>query len=235
MKIDSSGVRNLKPIIKRKTTKEMVYEQLKTEILSGNIGHEKIMTETSLAESLHISRTPVREAVSDLTKEGLLVHFPRKGFMVRRINEHEMEQILYLRRAIEKRSMKMLVKHINEEDLNILDKVIAEQKEAINNNDRIRYIELDQTFHRKLLKMSNQNILENILQELYNLTLLIGHTAISNEGRMEEVIKEHGAILEALRKGRKEEASLLMERHLVATGESVQKKMQLDIQKIEEE
>ncbi len=83
--------------------------------------------------------------------------------------------------------------------------------------------------------MSNQNILENILQELYNLTLLIGHTAISNEGRMEEVIKEHGAILEALRKGRKEEASLLMERHLVATGESVQKKMQLDIQKIEEE
>ena len=225
----------MQPIAKRKTTKEIVYDQLKKEILRGNIPPERVMTEMSLAESLHISRTPVREAVSELTKEGLLSHIPRKGFQVRQINEHEMDQILYLRRAVEKRSMKMLVSHVSEDKLKEIDEIILDQKKAIKEGDRIKYIELDQIFHRKLLKLSNQNILVDILQELYNLTRLIGHAAISNEGRMEEVIKEHSAIVDALRKGREEEASLLMERHLVATGESVKKQMKLDLQNKKEE
>lgn len=216
----------MQPISKRKTTKEIVYEQLKTSILGGKIDNESIMTETSLAESLHISRTPVREAVSDLTKEGLLVHIPRRGFQVRKISEHEMEQILYLRISIEMRSIKMLVKHISEKELNELDNIVVQQIAALKENNRIQYIELDQIFHRKLLSLSNQNILESILQDLYNLTLLIGHAAISNEGRMEDVIEEHRMILSAIRNRDEEAAARLMKQHLVATGESV--KNQLD-------
>lgn len=147
------------------------------------------MTETSLAESLHISRTPVREAVGDLTKEGLLIHIPRKGFKVRRIDEDDMEQILYLRISIEMRSVKMLIDHITDEELKKLDALIDEQQIAIQNNDRIRYIELDQILHRHLLKLSNQNILEQILQELYNLTRLIGHAAISKRDGWKKLSK----------------------------------------------
>lgn len=160
----------MEPIARRKTTKEIVYDQLKRSILSGELDPNQMMTETSLAESLHISRTPVREAVGDLTKEGLLIHIPRKGFKVRRIDEDDMEQILYLRISIEMRSVKMLIDHITDEELKKLDALIDEQQIAIQNNDRIRYIELDQILHRHLLKLSNQNILEQILQELYNLT-----------------------------------------------------------------
>ncbi len=213
----------MEPIAKRKTTKEMVYDQLKRSILGGDIDPDEMMTETSLAESLHISRTPVREAVGDLTKEGLLIHIPRKGFKVRQIDEHDMEQILYLRISIEMRSIRMLVKHITDEELDNLDQLVDEQQLAIKNNDRIRYIELDQILHRKLLKLSNQNILEQILQELYNLTRLIGHAAISKEGRMEEVIQEHREVLEALRERNEEKAADLMKNHLLTTAASVKK------------
>lgn len=111
----------MEPIARRKTTKEIVYDQLKRSILSGELDPNQMMTETSLAESLHISRTPVREAVGDLTKEGLLIHIPRKGFKVRRIDEDDMEQILYLRISIEMRSVKMLIDHITDEELKKLE------------------------------------------------------------------------------------------------------------------
>ena len=217
------GVKSLEPIARRKTTKEIVYDQLKRSILSGELDPNQMMTETSLAESLHISRTPVREAVGDLTKEGLLIHIPRKGFKVRRIDEDDMEQILYLRISIEMRSVKMLIDHITDEELKKLDALIDEQQIAIQNNDRIRYIELDQILHRHLLKLSNQNILEQILQELYNLTRLIGHAAISKEGRMEEVIQEHREIVNALRERDEEKAADLMRHHLLTTASSVKK------------
>lgn len=217
----------MEPIARRKTTKEIVYDQLKRSILGGQLDPDEIMTETSLAESLHISRTPVREAVSDLTKEGLLIHIPRKGFKVRQINEHDMEQILYLRISIEMRSIKMLINHITDNELDDLDHVVNEQQKAIQNNDRVLYIELDQIFHRKLLKLSNQNILEQILQDLYNLTLLIGHAAISKEGRMEEVIQEHRLILSALRERDEEKATDLMKNHLLTTAASVKKRQEL--------
>lgn len=197
----------MEPIAKRKTTKEIIYDQLKQAILGGELEPEAMMTETSLAESLQTSRTPVREAVNELTKEGLLVHTPRKGFAVRQIDEHEMEQILYLRISIEMRSIRMLVKHITDKELDELDSIVDKQQEAINKNDRINYIELDQILHRKLLGLSNQNILEDILQELYNLTRLIGHAAISKEGRMEEVIEEHRIVIDALR-SRKEDVEI---------------------------
>src|SRR5699024_7769886 len=131
----------MQPILK-KTTKEIVYEQLKGEILQGRISTEKIMTETSLAESLHISCTPVREAISELTNEWLLVHLPRKGFQVRKISGQELNQILYMRRAIEKRSIKILVEHINDEEINELENIVFEQNDALKKNNRIKYIEL---------------------------------------------------------------------------------------------
>src|SRR5699024_9897905 len=102
---------------------------------------------------------------------------------------------------------KKLIEHINDEEVNELENIVSEQSDALKKNNRIKYIELDQTFHRRLLKLSNQNILDKIFQDLYNMTLLIGHTAISNEGRMEEVIKEHSSIIKALRKTNEEEAS----------------------------
>src|SRR5699024_3129156 len=100
------GVILMRPIDNRKTTKELVYDQLKKNILNGTIGQEEILTETNLADTLQTSRTPVREAIADLLNEGLLVHIPRKGFQVRKIDRHELDQILYLRLSIEMRGVR---------------------------------------------------------------------------------------------------------------------------------
>lgn len=211
----------MQPIATRKTAKELVYDQLKKGILNGTINRENILTETILADTFKISRTPIREAVSELVNEGLIVHIPRKGFKVREIKEHELEQIFYLRNSIEMKGLTSLSKRITEEKIKKLKQIITNQEKVILENDRIKFIELDQRFHRTILVLANQNVLEQIFKEIYNLSLLIGHAAITREGRMEEVILEHKEIIEQLENNEADKAVKSLEKHIKATGESV--------------
>lgn len=212
---------DLKPIARKKTTKEIVYDDLKRAILTGSINNQEILTETMLSETLEISRTPIREAVADLIKEGLLVQIPRKGFHVREITQNEKEQIMFLRLSIETEGLRKLSPVITKEQLQTLRGFVLQQEQEIKRDDRIKYIELDQLFHRQILTFANQNLLEQILQEMYNLTRLVGHNALMKEGRMIEVIQEHRQILDALEKGDSSEAVELMKNHLEITKANV--------------
>ncbi|ONK23611.1 GntR family transcriptional regulator [Bacillus sp. VT-16-64] len=207
--------------IHRKTTKEMVYEQLKKAILVRELSHKEIFTETMLANSLNTSRTPIREAVADLINEGLMVHIPRKGFKVREITEKEMDQIIFLRTSIEVRGIKILSDIITEEEVRQLYKIIERQEKVIASNDSIKFIELDQLFHRKILQFAGQELLEQFLSELYNMARLMGHTALMKEGRITEVIQEHLDIVKALESKDGELAIKVMENHLLSTVDSV--------------
>src|SRR5699024_7948030 len=149
---------------------------------------------------------------------------PRKGYQVRKIDRHELDQILYLRLSIEMKGVSILTEAITEAEIETLRQFITKQEAAIRENDRIKYIELDQTFHRKMLLFAKQNLLEQIFKELYNLSLLIGHAAITKEGRMEEVIREHKSIVQTLEQQDAEGATTFLKSHLNLTGESVKKR-----------
>ncbi|WP_181351228.1 GntR family transcriptional regulator [Thalassobacillus sp. CUG 92003] len=212
---------NVKPIEKKKTTKEIIYDQLKRAILNGDIEPGETLTETMLAETFQTSRTPIRETVADLTKEGLLVHIPRKGFKIREITESEKEQIMFLRKSIETEGLQKLAPVVTEQQISELKEIIHDQKEVMKEDNRVRYIELDQFFHQKILEFAGQNLLKGIVQELYNLTRLIGHAALMKEGRMQEVIQEHRGVLMALQAGDGEQAFALMQDHLDTTRNTV--------------
>lgn len=211
----------IQPIKKNKTTKEIVYEKLKTAILIGSINNQEILTETMLSEALETSRTPIREAVADLTKEGLLVHIPRKGFHVREITENEKDQIIFLRSAIESEGLTKLASTITKEQIGELLEIVGNQEISMKEDDRVRYIELDQLFHQQILEFANQNILSQLLQDMYNLTRLIGHHALMKDGRMIEVLKEHKEIIQSLEVNDGDKAAQLMRDHLEITKEIV--------------
>ncbi|WP_227001858.1 GntR family transcriptional regulator [Virgibacillus necropolis] len=211
----------IQPIKKNKTTKEIVYEKLKTAILIGSINNQEILTETMLSEALETSRTPIREAVADLTKEGLLVHIPRKGFHVREITENEKDQIIFLRSAIESEGLKKLASTVTKEQIVELLEIVGNQETSMKEDDRVRYIELDQLFHQQILEFANQNILSQLLQDMYNLTRLIGHHALMKDGRMREVLKEHKEIIQSLEINDGDKAAQLMKEHLEITKEIV--------------
>ncbi|PIC94869.1 GntR family transcriptional regulator [Sporosarcina sp. P26b] len=211
----------MNPIEKVKTTKEIVYEQIKNAVFNGDISRDEMITETMLAESLNTSRTPVREAVSDLLNEGLLISVPRKGLRVRDVTQSEKEQILYLRLSIEREGLKKLLPQVTPSQVSYLREIIDMQKETLLDNNRIKFIEMDQEFHRKIVNYSEQYLLEDILLNIYNLSRLVGHKALAKDGRMEEVIEEHLQIIDALENKDMILVQKCMEDHLLRTSDSI--------------
>ncbi len=213
---------HLKPIEKEKTTQDKVYKQIKKAILFGGITSDEIFTEVQLAESLNTSRTPVRAAIQDLVKEGLLVSIPRKGITVKKLTDEEQKEIFLLRSAIEVEAVKKLIKIISSSDqLRSLKLILKKQEEALQNDDAIRFIELDHEFHLSLTKLAKFSIMEQILTNLHNLTQLMGLRAVRKPGRMKSVLIEHQEIIQAIEKKNPELASKMILNHLEKTKETL--------------
>lgn len=213
---------SLKPIKKERTTQDKVYKQIKKAILFGGITSDEIFTEVQLAETLNTSRTPVRAAIQDLVKEGLLVSIPRKGVTVRKITQEEQDEIFLLRSSIEVQVVKRLTEVItSSEQLEILKQLVEQQQEAIQNDDAVSFIELDHEFHLSLTRLANFRIIEEVLHNLHNLTQLMGLKAVRKQGRMKNVIKEHREIIQALEARNADLAAAVILTHLDNTKDTL--------------
>ncbi|WP_419880459.1 GntR family transcriptional regulator [Peribacillus sp. B-H-3] len=204
----------MKPI-QQQTTQDIVYKQVLDAILNGAITRDEVFTEVQLAETLNTSRTPVRGALQTLVKEGLLVSIPRKGLTVRKISQEEQDEIFLLRSSIELEVMKKLTTtKVSKEGLMLLKHLILQQEEAMNNDDNIHFIDLDQEFHLTLTRLSNYKLMEQVLINLHNLTQLMGLKAVSRKGRMKEVLGEHRQIIHSIEEKNSESASKFILDHL---------------------
>jgi DNA-binding GntR family transcriptional regulator len=212
----------LQPIVREDSTKDRVYKQIKEAILCGEISSEDVFSETKLAQLLKTSRTPVREAVCDLLKEGLIVSVPRKGLQVKTITSLEQEQICLLRRSLEIEVIKKIASSITKEQIWILKEINNQQVECMKFNDNLKFIDLDQQFHACLMEFLNYNLVAQVLLNLHDLTRLIGLKALKKFGRMEEVLKEHHKIVGALESNDEKKAADYMDEHLRRTWESLE-------------
>jgi DNA-binding GntR family transcriptional regulator len=167
-------------------------------------------------------RTPVREAVCDLLKEGLIVSIPRKGLQVKTITFLEQEQIFLLRKTLEIEVIKKIASSITKEQIWILKEINHQQVECMEFNDNLKFIDLDQQFHTCLVGFLNYNLVEQVLLNLHDLTRLIGLKALKKFGRMEEVLKEHHKIVSALENNDEKKAADYMNEHLHRTWESLE-------------
>ncbi|WP_282940065.1 GntR family transcriptional regulator [Paenibacillus sp. RC67] len=212
---------NMNPIVKHTTTKERAYNEIKKVILNGYISSKEIFTEVQLANSLNTSRTPVREALLDLMKEGLITSIPRKGMSIRKVTESEIEQIFVVRSSIESEVMKKLAETINEEQLEQLKYSCEQQEKAMQESDEVGFIHLDQQFHSTLIHFAGFELIEQILLSFHNLSQLIGLKAVKKSNRMQEVLLEHLKIISTLERRDPEAAVLTMIEHLNRTKESI--------------
>ena len=207
--------------IKKETTYQATYKQLKEAILTGTLKTGRYYTEVDLAAVLDISRTPVREAVKDLIHDNLLIAVPRKGMKVRDFTKIEIEQVFLLRRAIESAVLNEFMKTVTKERISELNEIIQLQKQAKTEKDEIMFIHLDQNFHNRIFSFTNYRLIEETFIRLHNLTRLIGHKALLKGGRMEEVIIEHQEIVDAMAKHNTNLAKVKLIQHLDETEKSL--------------
>jgi DNA-binding GntR family transcriptional regulator len=187
---------------KRATLTDQALRQIREAIRSGKLKPGDRLVETQLAEEMHISRFPIREALRYLEKEGLVHAEPFKGTYVAQLTEKDMEELYSLRSAIEELAVRILLKTIDAKKIKKLESIVASMIEASKSEDIDKMITEDLRFHQTICELSGHRRLLDVWLNLENqlhIFLTIEKDLFGNSLRF---VTTHHPILEAI-KGRK--------------------------------
>ncbi len=187
---------------------------LRHSILTNELTTGVVYNEKSLARDLGISRTPVREALLELSSKRLVKFLPQKGVIINTFSNKDIEDVFEIRTALEVFSIKKVCLNHENIDISILKKYLDEQKQAVKRQDAERFMEADRKFHIGFTKLTDNNYLMDMMNEIRDIMHLMGFKALNIKGRMEQVIEEHDNILKAVAKGDASKAMEQMGNHL---------------------
>jgi DNA-binding GntR family transcriptional regulator len=149
----------LLPQIHPISLREQVVQQIRTAIIEGRLKPNDHITETTLTSQLGVSRTPVREALILLEREGLVVASPNRGCFVRAFTERDVIEIFTLRTALENFAGELIIQKLTQPDFEYLYNSVQQQSDAIANRDIKRVHSVDMDFHRYLVEKSGHDLL----------------------------------------------------------------------------
>ena len=201
-------IQNHKPL------REMVYEELKLQILTGAISPGTRMMEVELADEMGVSRTPIREAIRKLEKEGLVTIEPRKGAYASMISTEDMVEILEVRQDLEGLAAYFAADRMQPAQLEELKTVSEHYNEAVTSGSMEDMIKYDTRFHRIIVDSCHNKILVQMIEQLQELVLRFRYIYYDNFKRAENMPEEHAAILGAIEKNSPDEAREAADVHI---------------------
>jgi DNA-binding GntR family transcriptional regulator len=196
MRMDDS--KSIVPISRAKSLKEKCYDIVKELVLTGKLEQGVLHNEKTLSESLGVSRTPVREALLELSREGMIVFVPNKGFKIREVTPTQVRDVFEVRRIIETHIIRTVAGQLTKSDLQKIGKMVEQQEQLAEQQDKAAFIEQDKGIHLFLAsKMGNQQIV-SILMNMRDQIHFMGVRAVEQPERMHAVVSEHRRIYAAL-------------------------------------
>lgn len=210
--------------------KEKVFDRIKQGIIAQEFPAGYLLNERKLAKELDVSRTPVREAIQMLEREGWVEVIPWRGAMVQPVIISDIEETFQLRMAIEPLIIDLILDKMGEEELQKIEEIWEEQARLAEAKEAEEFILRDQDFHLFLASLTKNRRLQLIMGQLRDTHLRMGVEAIQQETRFEGTLEEHRAIIDALKAKQYLKARQAMLDHLLAT----QRSMIRHIEKAEE-
>jgi DNA-binding GntR family transcriptional regulator len=187
-------------------------------IVRGEIEMHRTFSENEIAEQFEFSRTPVREAVAILVREGLLDQIPQVGIKVHDFSEDEINDLLDTRQMIETQiAGRFADRPPKQEDITVLRKLIEEMQQAANQNDRQQFLESDARFHTEIAQRARFSLAAEVLERISDKIRIVGLRALFRHDGMDDVLAEHQAIVEALDRHDHDAALKAMDEHLART------------------
>ncbi len=174
------------------------------------------LKEASMSQALTISSTPIREALSLLKSEGLVISELFKGYRVFTMNQKELVNFSELRFALESQALRYGI----ERDLSglskKLEKILEEMEKCQDEQQREKYLNLDSSFHKAFFISCSNNFLYEHYESIHAIIETLRHyISISNHATTIS-LKEHRALVKQISKGRTEDAVQLLEDHIVS-------------------
>ncbi len=200
------------PVTRGDTLARRAYASIRQAIRDGGLEHEQIYSEAELGDSMGISRTPVREALIELSREGLIEVLPQRGFRLRLPSDEEIAEVFALREVLEGHVVEVLALQVSVAEVAQLRAVLAAQRAAI--DDVSEFLTLDEQFHLLMPQLAGLQRTHGMIVNLRAVMWLTATVALSVRSRAPTVLDEHEAIVVAIERHDPVAASRGVREHL---------------------
>lgn len=183
---------------KPETLKSSAHRAIKSLLISGKLKQRTNYSASTLADMLGVSRTPVREALLELSSEGFLVAHDGKGFAVKALSEKRIRDFFETRKVIELYVLDQVAAKLPGEELANLRGHLRTMQETFNRGDIAGLIEANKAFHLLPINYHQNSHLISVMNNISDLMSLLGQLAIVSEDGIQAIINEHQAVVDAL-------------------------------------
>jgi DNA-binding GntR family transcriptional regulator len=214
------------PIDSRETFKDKAYAALRNVSMSSGIYRSRTdirLDERQLAQDFGISRTPVREAMAQLEREGFVRSVPRRGVYVVRKTKHEVIELIQAWAALESMAARLITEHASDQDIAGLRRMFATFEGDELHAKLDDYSEVNIAFHQSIIELSGNQALIRLAANLFTHMRMIRGATIGEDDRVDRSIRDHMNIIQALEARDTERAEDLVRQHALGLAEHVAK------------
>jgi DNA-binding GntR family transcriptional regulator len=195
-------------ILRGRSRSEFVYEALRAAIREGRFGRGERIREESIARSLGVSRTPVREALQRLQERGMLQMAPGRGLVTVELSRQQTLELYAVRETLEGLAARFAAQHAGESEISLLHRLLDDFEAA--GEDAQLLARINRRLHQAIYDAAHNRYLLQMLNELHEFLTLLGGTTFVLEERRQQANLEHRelvAAIEARDPARAEEAA----------------------------
>src|SRR5258707_11298376 len=214
------------PIDSKETFKSKAYAALRNVIVSSDIYRSRSdirLDERQLAQDFGISRTPVREAMAQLEREGFVRSVPRRGVYVVRKTKDEVIEMITAWAALESMAARLITERASDADIAGLRRMFATFEDDKLHAKLDEYSEVNINFHQTIIELSGNQVLIRLADNLFTHMRMIRRETIGEEDRVDRSIRDHMNIIQALEARDTERAEDLVRQHALGLAAHVAK------------
>ncbi len=217
------------PAVRRSTFesfKNKAYTALKSVIVGMDIYRDRSdirLDERRLAQDFGISRTPVREAMAQLEREGFVRSVPRRGVYVVRKTRREAIELITAWAALESMAARLITQQAADEEIASLRRMFATFDNGEVRAHLDEYSEVNIEFHQTIIRLSRNSVLIDLAENLFTHMRMIRRKTIGEQDRADRSIRDHMTIIEALEARDTARAEELVRGHALGLAEHVEK------------
>ena len=202
------------PMMESRPIREIAYEVLKKAIITGEIPAGERIVETDYADRLHMSRTPLREALRKLERDGLVEYVMRRGVIVHAFTTEDVEQIYTIRNCLEMLTLPDIIEKATPEDIAHLRELLAKMDELNAKNDVEALSPVAREFHTAITAISGKNRILRVIEGQDEYIRRFSAMAIKQEDRRNDANEEHHRLVDLIEQKDLPAFEALMKQHI---------------------
>lgn len=211
---------SLPPSTESKPIREIAYDTLKKAIITGEIPAGTRIVETDYADRMHISRTPLREALRKLERDGLVEYVLRRGVVVRAFTIADVNEIYTIRNALEMLTLPHIIENATPADIAELRQMLAELDVLDADGDIEKLSPAARAFHARLTGISGQRRILRVIEGQDEYIRRFSAVAIAKEDRRSAAHQEHHLLVDYVENKDLASFTALMEKHIERSKET---------------